>query len=87
VAPCTARGTPTGPAVTATARRLNGAEAKRAARALRRKYPMLQGVLVPLTHRVGRAKTGRTVHFELVLLEAGQPDPAARAVATDPAHR
>jgi PPOX class probable F420-dependent enzyme len=74
VAPCTARGTPTGPAVTATARRLSGAEQKRAARALRRKYPILHGVLVPLAHRVGRAKTGRTVHFELVLLGAGQAD-------------
>lgn len=79
VAPSTARGTPTGPAVTATARRLRGAEQTRAARALARKYPMLQGVLVPLAHRVGRAKTGRTVHFELVLLGAGQPGPAGES--------
>jgi PPOX class probable F420-dependent enzyme len=79
VAPCTARGTPTGPAVTATARRLSGAEQKRAARALRRKYPILHGVLVPLAHRVGRAKTGRTVHFELVFAGAGQADPAGES--------
>jgi PPOX class probable F420-dependent enzyme len=82
LAPCTARGTPTGPAVTATARRLSGAEHKRAARALARKYPMLQGVLVPLTHRLGRAKTGRTVHFELVLLAAGEADPAGERAPT-----
>jgi hypothetical protein len=25
-------------------------------------------VLVPLTHRLGRARTGRTVHFELTPL-------------------
>ena len=65
VAPSTTRGRATGPAIHAHARRLDGAEAKRAARLLRRKYPFLQGVLVPLSHRVGRAKTGTTVHFEL----------------------
>jgi hypothetical protein len=27
--------------------------------------PMLHGVLVPLAHRAGRRRTGRTVHFEL----------------------
>jgi PPOX class probable F420-dependent enzyme len=65
VAPSTARGTPTGAAVEATARRLTGAEHTRAARVLARKYPLLHGVLVPLAHRLGRARTGRTVHFEL----------------------
>ena len=25
---------------------------------------LLHGVLVPLTHRLGRARTGRTVHLE-----------------------
>ena len=66
VAPCTARGRPTGPAAPAVARRLSGDEAKAAARALARKYPLLQGVLVPLGHRVLRFRTGRTVHYELV---------------------
>jgi PPOX class probable F420-dependent enzyme len=66
VAPSTARGTPTGPTIHASARRLDGAEARQAARLLRRKYPLLHGVLVPLAHRVGRRRTGRTVHFELV---------------------
>jgi PPOX class probable F420-dependent enzyme len=72
VAPATTRGTPTGPAVAATARRLAGAEYRQAARALARKYPLLHGVVVPLTHRLGRAKTGRTVHFELT------PEPTLR---------
>jgi hypothetical protein len=35
-------------------------------RRLRRKHPFLHGLLVPLTHRIGRARTGRTVHYELV---------------------
>lgn len=65
VAPSTARGRVTGPAIEATARRLTGAEYAAAARALRRKHPMLHGVLVPLMHRLARRKTGRTVHFEL----------------------
>ena len=66
LAPCTARGAPTGPAIRAAARRLDGHDATRAARLLRRKYPLLHGVTVPLAHRLGRAKTGRTVHFELI---------------------
>jgi PPOX class probable F420-dependent enzyme len=66
LAPCTATGRPTGPAIRATARRLDGREAVRAARLLRRKYPLLHGVIVPLAHRLGRAKTGRTVYFEVI---------------------
>ncbi len=62
IAPCTPRGRPTGPAVAATARRLEGREARRAARALRRKHPVLQGVLVPLAHRLMRCGTA---HFEV----------------------
>jgi PPOX class probable F420-dependent enzyme len=65
VAPSTVLGRPTGPAVTGTARLLDGAEAREAARLLRRKHPLLHGVLVPLAHRLGRRRTGRTVHFEL----------------------
>lgn len=66
VTPSTARGRVTGPPIRARARRLGGAEAARAARALAGKHPVLQGVLVPLAHRVIlRARTGRTVHFEL----------------------
>ncbi|MGC5020333.1 PPOX class F420-dependent oxidoreductase [Micromonospora sp. DT47] len=69
VAPSTALGKPTGVAVEAVARRLSGAEYEAASRALMRKQPMLHGVLVPLTHRLGRRKAGRTVHFELTPAE------------------
>jgi uncharacterized protein len=62
VAPATLRGTPTGPAVRAWARLLNGDEARFAARALARRHRILQGVLVPLTHRLMRY---RTMHYEL----------------------
>jgi PPOX class probable F420-dependent enzyme len=72
VAPSTARGRVTGPAIQATARRLEGADARRAARLLARKHPLLHGVLVPLTHRLGRAKTGKTVHYQLTPLAHGQ---------------
>jgi PPOX class probable F420-dependent enzyme len=75
IAPATMRGVPTAPGVAATARRLAGAEERRGARALARKYPLLHGVLVPLTHRLGRAKTGRTVYFELT------PELAPRAAS------
>jgi PPOX class probable F420-dependent enzyme len=72
IAPSTARGRPTGPPIQATARRLEGAESRRAARLLAGKHPWLHGVLVPLTHRLGRAKTGKTVHFQLTPLHQGQ---------------
>jgi len=65
VAPSTFLGRPTGPAIRGKARLLDGAEARAAARLLRRKHPILHGVLVPLAHRIGRRRTGRTVHFEL----------------------
>ncbi|MEH1165506.1 PPOX class F420-dependent oxidoreductase [Micromonospora sp. CPCC 205539] len=66
VAPSTQRGAPTGPPIEATARPLTGQEYAEAARSLRRKYPLLHGVLVPLMHRLGRSRSGRTVHFALV---------------------
>ncbi|MGH3451820.1 MAG: PPOX class F420-dependent oxidoreductase [Haloechinothrix sp.] len=65
VAACTARGKPTGAPIPGRMRRLHGEEYRHAARMLRRKHPMLHGVLVPMAHRIGRTKTGRTVHFEL----------------------
>lgn len=65
VAPSTAKGRRLGPTMPAEARRLNGGEARYAARLLARKYPLLQGVVVPASHRLGRSKTGRTIHFEL----------------------
>lgn len=65
VVPSTARGKPVGPALEARAHRLDGAEAHHAAQLLSRKHPLLHGVVVPLGHRLGRRKTGRTVHFVL----------------------
>jgi PPOX class probable F420-dependent enzyme len=65
LAPSTTRGTPTGTPVPAEARRLGGAEDRYAARLLRRKHPLLHGIFVPLAHRLGRGKTGHTVHFEV----------------------
>jgi uncharacterized protein len=62
-APSTLRGRPTGAAVPAAARLLAGADAQVAARALARRHPALQGVLVPITHRLMRY---RTMHYELV---------------------
>jgi PPOX class probable F420-dependent enzyme len=64
IAPSTVRGTPTGPAIHARARLLNGAEATAAARALARKYPLLHGFLVPLAHRLARYTT---LHYELTV--------------------
>ncbi|MEV4619108.1 PPOX class F420-dependent oxidoreductase [Asanoa sp. NPDC049573] len=77
VAPSTIRGVPTGPAVHAVAHRLTGADNVAAARALRAKYPLLHGVLVPLTHRLGRRTTGRTVHFELLPVNSPTPPTTA----------
>ena len=69
LAPATMRGKPRGPAIRARARRLEGAEARHAGHLLARKHPLLHGVVVPLAHRLGRSKFGRTVHFELVPLD------------------
>jgi uncharacterized protein len=62
VAPATVRGRPTGDAIRARSRLLDGDEARRAARALARRQPILQGVLVPLAHKLMRY---RTLHYEL----------------------
>jgi PPOX class probable F420-dependent enzyme len=61
-APCTLRGKPTGPAIQARAALLSDEQAKRAASALARAHPVLQGILVPLLHRVMRYCT---LHYEL----------------------
>lgn len=66
VAPSTFRGAPTGPAVRARARILGGAEAAHASRLLARKHRILQGIIVPLTHRLRRNKT---MHVELTPLD------------------
>jgi PPOX class probable F420-dependent enzyme len=67
IAPSTIRGVPTGPPVKAQVRLLDQkVENKHAAKLLARKYPVLQGVLVPLAHLVQRQKT---LHYELRLLD------------------
>jgi uncharacterized protein len=62
IAPSTLRGQPVGPAKTARIRLLSGEEDARAARLLARRAPLLQGMLVPLVHRLMRY---RTLHYEL----------------------
>lgn len=68
IAPSTFRGRPTGPEIHARARLLDpgSAEDVRAAKLLRRKHPFLQGVFVPLTHRLMGTST---LHYEVRPLE------------------
>ena len=62
VAPSTFKGAPQGPAIRARVRQLGGEEAERASELIEAKHPILQGILVPLGHRLKRF---RTLHFEL----------------------
>ena len=67
IAPSTFLGKPTGLAIRARARLLSGDEAKHASEVLARKYRILQGVLVPLAHRLTRS---RTMHYEITPVES-----------------
>ena len=67
VAPATMGGRQRGAPVPARSRLLSGEEAAHAARAIARRQRILQGILVPLAHRLMRY---RTVHYELTTLEA-----------------
>jgi PPOX class probable F420-dependent enzyme len=78
----TMSGKPIGPMLPAQTRLLEGAEYRRAARLLRRKYPVLHGVVVPLVHRLMRSKYGRTVHAELSPSPLSEHDAAAEIVGT-----
>ena len=62
IAPSTARGKATGPAVRVRTRLLGGDEAAQASKALARKHRLVHGILVPLAHRLRGYKT---LHFEL----------------------
>jgi PPOX class probable F420-dependent enzyme len=62
LAPATFLGKPTGPVVRARATLLTGDQARTAATALARRHRLLQGVLVPLAHRLMRYQT---MHYEL----------------------
>lgn len=64
IAPSTFRGVPTGEAVNARVRLLDGAEARHAATLLARKHRLLHGFLVPLFHRLKKYKT---LHYEVRL--------------------
>jgi len=61
-APSTARGRPTGAWMRGQAVRLEGDDAAHAAALINRRYPVLQGVAVPLFHRLRRL---RTVHYRI----------------------
>jgi PPOX class probable F420-dependent enzyme len=63
IAPSTVGGKPRGPALDARAVLLDGAEADHAARAIARRQRVLQGVVVPLFHRL---KHYRTLHYRVV---------------------
>jgi PPOX class probable F420-dependent enzyme len=54
VAPCTLRGRPKGPMMTARARLLDGQEAIEAERRMRAKYPFVYRVSAPIEHRLKR---------------------------------
>jgi hypothetical protein len=62
LAPATFLGKPTGPPVRARATLLTGDHARIAASALARRHRLLQGILVPLGHRLMRYQT---LHYEL----------------------
>jgi PPOX class probable F420-dependent enzyme len=62
IAPATRRGRPTGPAIRARARLLEGAESERAGRLIDRKHPVFQRLFVRLGHRI---RGYRTLHFEV----------------------
>ena len=69
VAPATLRGKPLGPPVQAQATLLEGDQAGIAARALARRHRVLQGMLVPVAHRLLHYQT---MHYELTS-EATRP--------------
>jgi PPOX class probable F420-dependent enzyme len=64
VAPSTFLGKPSGAAVHGRARLLTEEEARPVRRLLARRFPLLQGALVPLAHRLKRY---RTLHYELLI--------------------
>jgi PPOX class probable F420-dependent enzyme len=57
VAPSDFRGKPTGPAIPMTARFVDGPDAQRARSLIEGKHPIFQGIIVRLSHKVGRYKT------------------------------
>lgn len=84
LAPCTTTGRPTGPPIRLRARLITGQDARHAACLLERKHPFLHRFAVPAAHRLGRARTGRTVYFELSLPGRQASRPSDPAVALQP---
>ena len=76
VAPSTLRGKVTGHTVAAEATLLTDAEAKTAAKALARRHPVLQGVMVPIAHRLMGYET---MHYELTMRGPGHDRSRATA--------
>ena len=68
IAPSTVRGRPVGSDIPAHSRLLTGEEAVQAARAIARRQPVLQGVFVPVFHRLARYQT---LHYELTPVDEG----------------
>lgn len=69
IRPSTSGGRPTGPAIRARARVLEGEESAHAGRMLARKYPVLHGFLIPLVHRL---RGNETMHIELRRIYDGE---------------
>jgi PPOX class probable F420-dependent enzyme len=76
IAPCTMRGRPVGSDIPAHSRLLADDEAAQAARAIARRQPVLQGVFVPLFHRLARYQT---LHYELTAVAEGHGPQGRRA--------
>jgi hypothetical protein len=66
LAPCSVRGVPRGPAVSGTARLLDGEEIGLARRALARRHPVFQRFVIPLGHRISRYST---LHYEVIVTD------------------
>jgi PPOX class probable F420-dependent enzyme len=69
LAPSTVGGRPRGPALDARVELLDGGEAEHAARRIAARQPLLQGVLVPLFHRL---KHYRTLHYRVTPTADGE---------------
>jgi PPOX class probable F420-dependent enzyme len=70
VAPCTFRGRPKGSDQPALTTRLTGADADYARQQLAARFPLLQGRLVPLIHRLTRRQT---IYYRLTPAEEPTP--------------
>jgi PPOX class probable F420-dependent enzyme len=66
IAPSTMGGRPRGAAIRARTRLLDGDESAHAARLIARRQVLLQGIVVPLFHRLKRY---RTLHYELTPID------------------